>query len=274
MDAPVRPAVRPLHAWLMRVRPAPIAAALKAVLGIRRVEVEAQGAVFWADPVSQFGQCLLREGVYEPGLTRLVRELLQPGETFLDLGCNEGYFAVQAGRSVGRSGRVIAVEPQTRLHEVIRRNARTNGLDNVELWAVAVARGAGSARLFLSPSTNSGASGLRPPARYPVASDVVRTVTLAGLLDEARVDHADLAKIDIEGAEGDAILGSPEVFARQRIRRLVLELHPAALEARGQSAGAVTAFLEACGYRGEPIHGHLVYAASSGSSAVQTVVRP
>ena len=55
-------------------------------------------------------------------------------------------------------------------------------------------------------------------------------------------------KVDIEGGEYEAILGSPDVFRQHRVRVLALELHPRQLAARGKDAGELERFLRACGY--------------------------
>jgi Methyltransferase FkbM domain len=56
-------------------------------------------------------------------------------------------------------------------------------------------------------------------------------------------------KVDIEGLEFEAIFGSAELFQNKRIKAIALELHPAALEARGHSATDLILFLERAGYK-------------------------
>jgi protein-L-isoaspartate O-methyltransferase len=52
-----------------------------------------------------------RDGLHEPWTTRLVQELLRPGDRYLNAGANFGYFVCLAGRLVGARGKVIGVEP-------------------------------------------------------------------------------------------------------------------------------------------------------------------
>src|SRR5262245_56459678 len=49
-------------------------------------------------------------GQYEPQETVIVRSLLAPGETFVDVGAHWGYFSLLAAQRVGPTGRVIAIE--------------------------------------------------------------------------------------------------------------------------------------------------------------------
>ena len=55
-------------------------------------------------------------------------------------------------------------------------------------------------------------------------------------------------KMDIEGFEYEAILGSPEVFRRRQVTTIALELHRSRIAARGLDPDAVTRFLQECGY--------------------------
>src|SRR5262245_48280046 len=48
---------------------------------------------------------------YEPGVTDAIVTALRPGDVFVDVGANIGYFTVLAAAVVGDRGRVIAFEP-------------------------------------------------------------------------------------------------------------------------------------------------------------------
>jgi FkbM family methyltransferase len=251
--------VRALGPALRRLRPASLASSIKRLAGIERVVIEVDGDRFRVDPISHLGHCLIRDGVYEPGMAQVLRRFLAPGATFVDVGANEGYFSVLAGRLVGPPGRVIAVEPQRRLRPVLEENVRLNALANVRLFMLAVSDTEGSARLHLSPDVNTGTTGLARATRYPVATDEVRTTTLARLLQDAAVATVDLMKIDIEGFEHEAILGSLDLFRRGAVRALVLELHPPALTRRGLDALRLTTALQECGYREQHVAGRTVF---------------
>src|SRR4029453_5378744 len=113
--------------WLLRVRPAILADVLKRIVGVKRQTAETDlGFTFWIDPVSHFGNELGTPASYEPPLTALVQHILRPGDVFIDVGANEGYFSIVGSHSVG-NGRVWTIEPQIRLVPVIRENLRLNG---------------------------------------------------------------------------------------------------------------------------------------------------
>lgn len=254
----MNPGTLALAKWIMRVRPAPLAACLKKLTFIQRMEHVTPEGTFWIDPASYQGLALAQQGVYEPKLLATVKAHLPTGGVFVDVGANEGYFSVVAARVVGPTGKVIAVEPQTRLQPVLQRNFALNQCGQVRLIAAAISDQSGEATLHLTPGVNNSASSLQRPTRYPLFRQTVPTITLNSLLEQAGVDHCDLLKIDIEGWEYEAVLGSRTLFETGRIRALALELHPRVLANRGLKMAEVTEFLAACGYREVPEVGHLL----------------
>lgn len=65
---------------------------------------------------------------------RLVNALdIQPGATVVDLGAGVGYFSWRLARKVGRSGKVIAVEIQQEMLDMLAVNLRDRGIENVEM---------------------------------------------------------------------------------------------------------------------------------------------
>ena len=64
---------------------------------------------------------------------RLVDSLdIQPGATVVDLGAGVGYFTWRLARKVGRAGKVIAVDIQQEMLDMLADNLRERGIENVE----------------------------------------------------------------------------------------------------------------------------------------------
>ena len=238
---------RVLQKLLLKVRPASLTSLLKKGLNVQRTVIETSAGRFYVDPVCS-STLLLQRDAYEPGLKVALWSLLQPGGVFVDVGANEGYFSVIASHLVGPTGRVIAVEPQARLRSVLDINFELNNVKNVEVVAVAVSDRAGTATMHLTPDTNTGSTALRQSTAYKTPQQEVETVTLAQLFDKKGIERADVVKMDIEGFEYEAIVGSQELFQNRRIGALALDLHPRALVSRGHAPEEIASFLRGAGY--------------------------
>jgi FkbM family methyltransferase len=245
---------------LMRIRPAPVASLLKRMLRIRRCVITTREGRFWVDPASYAGLELAGTGVYDPATLALLYRLLRPGDTFVDIGANEGFFTVVASRIVGASGRVLAVEPQKRLEAVLSRNLALNGCANVTVVQAAISDHSGTSMLHLTPDMNNAASGLAAPTRYRLATQPTPLLTLSELLARAP-GTAPLVKMDIESFEHEAIHGGESLFRAGAVRALILELHYGMLLKRGLDTEAVPRLLRSCGYEQVPECGGLVWAA-------------
>jgi FkbM family methyltransferase len=240
--------------WLTRLRPLEWAVFMKWLLRVRRFEVEAQGIKLWVDSASNFGKRILRESNYEPELTAAFERLLGAGETFVDVGGNEGWFSMLAAKLVGPSGRVLTCEPQERLWPVILKNAALNGFTNVQLLPFAVAEQRGKGFINLYPSLNTGSSNINSRKRRWETRQAIELVPLSEALDSPRARSVDLLKVDVEGFEHQVLLSAGQHLGTT-IRQLVVELHPAQLDELGSSEQQVRDLLGARGYAQRMVEG-------------------
>lgn len=63
---------------------------------------------------------------YQPG--RLVNTYVRPGDTVLDIGCGPGLFTLPIARRVGENGKVIAVDLQEGMLEILKEKAAQDGI--------------------------------------------------------------------------------------------------------------------------------------------------
>lgn len=240
---------RVYEALSTKVRPTELAALMTKALGIKRRPFEAQHGTFYIDPVSNFGFRLFKDGIYEPETIEILERVLEPGDTFVDLGANEGYFSVLASRLVG-GGRVFAIEPQQRCWPVIVQNLVENDCANVTLVPYGVSKEAGSFEMVLTPPTNTGASSFVASKRASLwPRQTVHVLPLDEIFERFGIGEVALIKIDIEGYELEALESAREVLGSGRIRRLLVEIHPKQLAALGRDPSEVQRLLEGYGYR-------------------------
>lgn len=189
-------------------------------------------------------------GRYEPQETQLALRLLGAGMTVVDAGANWGYFTLVCAHRVGSSGRVLALEPHPRLASMLGENVTVNRLSQVEVIRVAAGAGAGTAA-FVGFDERDGNSGVSRAARGADHVDFESPVAgLDTLLDERKIDRVDLVKLDIEGAEIEALRGMTTGLMKRRYRFVLLECHPQHLEHLGASLNDCLVPFVRAGYRG------------------------
>ena len=238
-----------LRKVVSRVRPAPVQAAVARALRLDRPRVVCvDGLRLLVNPASVEGG-VIEQGTYEPLMTATLRHYLRPGSCFVDLGAHVGYFSLIASRLVGSEGSVVAVEPQSRLQAVLQQNVQENECFNVRLVRAIVAAKAGTERLHLASSLNTGSSSLFRGTRYWQPTETIRSLTLADLLAKCGLRNVDLMKVDIEGAEYDVLMQAEDVLRAGLIRVLAVDIHESVLARRGLSPERLRSRLEDYGYR-------------------------
>ena len=170
----------------------------------------------------------------EPGTLSVLSRIVLPGQTFLDVGANVGIYTLFAARTVGPSGRVIAIEPVPRLAALLRETVAMNGLSDVVAVHEAAA-GEASGERTLHIAFPYGHSSLYP---LPTARQQVRVcgIALDDLLRPDRRPHC--IKIDVEGAELDVLRGLKATLAQHDDIAVVMELGPSHLERVGTPVSA------------------------------------
>lgn len=249
------------------LRPVELRLLARYILRIRRRELRLPDQrIYWIDPVSDLGLQLLKNKVYEPEMTRVIHELLVAGDTFVDLGSNEGYFAILAGKICGEAGKVFAIEPQERLWEIIRKNSMLNELNNIELLPYGIGSRKEKLTLHLYPSTNSGASSFSANFNFRIAAGRLRKFFYGSQeVDMLRLDdlrnyfpeHVRLIKIDIEGYELEALKGAIGILKEKVFEHILVEVHPEALAGLHQHESEIDAWLISFGYVKKVIAGNL-----------------
>lgn len=229
---------------LSRVRIAPFEDRLDASLGGWRYGCDLRNVIARE-------ACLT--GRTAPAETAVVRASLPAGGTFVDVGANWGYFTLVAADAVGSAGRVVALEPDPRVHAELRANVARNGIGTVTVLPVAASDRAGEAVLagYAEADRNRGVSSLVAAPAGAAASFPVRTAPLDDLLDGLSIDRVDLVKIDVEGAEELVVRGMARGMAAGRYRRILVELHPGQHPDGARLGETMYRLMDGAGYRGE-----------------------
>lgn len=139
-----------------------------------------------------------------------------PPETIVDLGANIGLTTLALASQFSKA-RFIAVEPNPDSEVLLRQNLACLG-SQVRVWKVAISNRKGKARLNLANEAYN--SSLIREYEHGVEVDVV---TLAEILKAEKIEHIDILKIDIEGAEKMLLKGSPKWL--EMVDLILIEMH-------------------------------------------------
>jgi FkbM family methyltransferase len=141
------------------------------------------------------------------------------GDVIVDVGAGHGEDTVAFSRSVGKTGRVIAIEADPLSFRILERFCGLNRLTNVTLLHLALTSKPGVVRLVESKSSwmentidNSGANGI------PVKAD-----TLDHVCARLHITEIAFLKMNIEGAERDALHGLDKMLPR--IQQICIACH-------------------------------------------------
>lgn len=157
----------------------------------------------------------------------------------LDCGANVGLATVFWKRA-WPAAQVVAVEADPAIFEYLRRNIAAAGCTGVTLLNKAVWNAAGTV-----PFAQEGADSGRVGREWPAGAGTVVDVPAVTLPELIGTDGVDLLKIDIEGAECEALIGQHACL--RLVERVFVEYHSFA--GRPQRLDELLATLRAAGFR-------------------------
>lgn len=203
----------------------------------------------WVLRNDNVGEPLLA-GEFEPAEMAFVERFLQPGMTVLDVGAHHGLYSLLASARVGAEGRVFAFEPSPRERRALRLNLLLNLAGNVSVQGLALGRDKGEQNLFVVQGSQRGCNSLRPPEVFSATIPVrVRVVPLDEWLVKQKIDHVNFIKLDVEGAELDALKGGARLLESRPRPAVLAEVQDIRTRPWGYPAIEIINYLADRGYR-------------------------
>jgi FkbM family methyltransferase len=171
-------------------------------------------------------------GIYESAELRFVAQHLRGDLDAIEFGSSIGVVSLGISRRLEPGRRLVCVEADARLHELLGRNARAESRGEVEIVNAAIDYEREEVPFALGDSSTGGFLAEGDGGAAGRAVEPVRATTLSALVAQHAVGDFVLV-CDIEGAEVGLIDRDGEALAR--CQQLVLELHPGRLAGRNWS---------------------------------------
>lgn len=178
-------------------------------------------------------------GWYELETELFFRHVLHPGAIVLDVGANEGVLTVVAAKLVGRTGRIIAFEPDRDAVNALKTAVTRNRLGNVTVEPVAV--GAESGTLAVAQEQGDDYAKVVPTGAQ------VPCVALGDYCAEHGIERVDLVKVDVDGPELHVLHGLGPLLAGEQKPMLVIELS-SETQRLGYDWSEILSFVRSLGY--------------------------
>jgi len=157
---------------------------------------------------------MYREGPVQ----RFIEGVLRPGDVFVDVGANIGFYTILAAL---RGARVIAVEAVPLTAAVLRANVKLNGFENVvKIIDKCASDGERKIKIYVPKSGHFGLATINSSRFNSVLVFEVECVPLDKVLKD--VGYIKIVKVDVEGSELAVLNGLER--ALEKIDYMIIEI--------------------------------------------------
>ncbi|WFB34610.1 FkbM family methyltransferase [Kiritimatiellota bacterium B12222] len=143
---------------------------------------------------------------------------LQPGDVVVDAGAFPGDYALFAAKRVGPQGHVYCLEPEAHNREILERNIQKSGYNNLSV----IPKGLWDKTTTLQMDAHGLASQIQE--EHP-GDQSIEVMPLDQLVTDYNIPHIDVLKMDIEGAELEALAGAQHTLSTYKPYTCVASYH-------------------------------------------------
>jgi len=143
---------------------------------------------------------------------------LKAGDVVVDAGAYPGDYAVFAARKVGPTGKIIAFEPDAKNRKILKKNLEKENLNNF----IIIPKGLWNKNTILKFKSSDG---LHTTAVLDSGDEEISVTRLDDELKNLGIKKVDLLKMDIEGAEIEAVQGALETIKNNNLNVAIASYH-------------------------------------------------
>ena len=157
--------------------------------------------------------------VVQPHYEKLEQKWFHPkkGDVVVDIGAHIGKYTIEAAIRVGEEGKIIAVEPLPSNFEILKKNIKINKLRNVAAFNLAAWHSNCNLTFYVGISSAQGGA----MKDFGHGTLEVEGRSMDALLNRSDINKIDWIKMDVEGAEYEALLGLEETLRKFKPRLMI-----------------------------------------------------
>lgn len=193
-----------------------------------------RGVAMKVDISKQMGNAIYWRGAHDWAPIFVLEKYLKKGDTFIDVGANQGEYSLWAARKVGTNGKVISFEPMPQLFGQLTENIRLNEPFQQTILPVKLGLSdeKGEVPLYASEDSNEGTNTIYTTDKFSIELGKIQLDTLDEQVKKLKIGQVDFLKIDVEGAELQVLKGAINTLKDHR-PLLLLEINKDACIAGG-----------------------------------------
>lgn len=184
---------------------------------------------------------MFMEGAYEKQLVDFLFPHVR-GKVFFDVGANVGSYTMTLAKAAHH---IYSFEASPANAAVLRNFVSISKLGNIEIVNQAISNTSGDeVVIYSSPDTGGNNTRFHD---FGKGGETVRTITLDQFVQERKIDKVDVIKMDIEGSELAAFIGTKEILSRHH-PLLLIEFHALLAKQAGWELSELYSMLTGYGY--------------------------
>ena len=147
-------------------------------------------------------------GTYELDKQVLFSKYIKPGNIVYDVGANAGFYSLLSSLLVSETGKVYSFEPLPANISYLKKHIELNKLGNVKVIEKAVSNKVSTVRFNFGDNRSAGHIS-------NVGEIEVETISIDEFISQGN-PSPDIIKMDIEGAEYEALIGAKELLKSKK----------------------------------------------------------
>lgn len=199
------------------------------------------------DRSRSMGSAIYWTGFHEFREFLFLHKFLKPEMVVVDVGANQGEYALFSAKRVTK-GKVIAFEPLPSILKVLYENIRLNNFTNIQVFPGGLSDVEGSLKIHEIEDEHEGLATIYPGERKSRSSFDIKLRTLDDVVREESVERIDFVKIDIEGGELKALVGSQQSIQKHKPVFMV-EINEVTYRSAGYTVDDIDSFFKKNSYQ-------------------------